>query len=143
MKGIKPLASDHGTAQSMRANRRTDTKPEVLVRKALHAQGLRFRKDLVVRVGTKQVRPDIVFTRRKVAVFLDGCWWHDCPVHGQRPLRNRDFWNKKFEDNRLRDEFSNRALLEGGWLVVRAWEHEDVTDVVTKVVAALELSRLR
>jgi DNA mismatch endonuclease, patch repair protein len=108
------------------ANRRRDTAAELRLRSELHARGLRFRKDLLVRAGTVGVHPDIVFTRAKVAVFLDGCFWHACPEHGTMPKRNVGYWQPKLAANTERDQRVNEALTAAGWLVLRVWEHEDL-----------------
>ncbi|WFS16361.1 very short patch repair endonuclease [Rhodococcus aetherivorans] len=121
----------------MRANRRVDSKPEVRLRKALHGRGLRFRKDYRMDLGGIRVRPDIVFTRRKVAVFVDGCFWHVCPVHGRQPTRNEWYWTPKLRRNVERDRVADEALTNAGWAVVRIWEHEDPDAAVETVVAAL------
>jgi len=107
------------------ANRRRDTAAELRLRSELHARGLRFRKDLLLRVGTVRVHPDIVFTRAKVAVFLDGCFWHACPEHGTVPKSNVTYWAPKLAANIERDQRVNEALTMDGWLVRRVWEHED------------------
>lgn len=107
------------------ANRRTDTSGEVSLRAALHARGLRFRKDLLVRAGGLRVHPDVVFTRARVALFLDGCFWHSCPDHGTVPRRNREYWQPKLQANVDRDARVTAALEADGWLVRRVWEHED------------------
>lgn len=127
----------------MRRNPRRDTAPEIALRSALHAQGLRFRKDLPVRLVGRVVRPDIVFTRARVAVFVDGCFWHRCPLHGNMPRANGDYWRPKLERNVARDRIVDRALAEEGWTVVRAWEHEPVEEASVRVVGALEGSRAR
>jgi DNA mismatch endonuclease, patch repair protein len=124
-----------------KANRRTGTKPEVRLRSRLHRHGLRFRKDRVVRLGDVRVRPDIVFSRWRVAVFVDGCFWHGCPEHQHVPRRNRDYWVPKLEANVDRDRRVDGALTQGGWEVVRIWEHEDVEVAAERVVAALDLRR--
>jgi DNA mismatch endonuclease, patch repair protein len=110
----------------MRANRRRDTGPELRIRKLLHSHGLRFRVDLPLRVGDgRPVRPDIVFTRAHLAVFIDGCFWHGCPKHGQRPsVQNGHYWTPKIAGNVARDERHTQALVEAGWTVLRFWEHE-------------------
>lgn len=112
---------------TMRANRRKDTRPEMLLRSALHAMGLRFRVDYPLRPssGGRPIRPDVVFPRRRVAVFVDGCFWHACPVHGSRPASNRDYWDAKLDANRERDARSTAALAADGWTVLRFWEHDD------------------
>lgn len=115
------------------ANRRRDTAAELRLRSELHASGLRFRKDLLLRVGTVRVHPDIVFTRAKVAVFLDGCFWHACPEHGTVPKSNVTYWAPKLTANTERDQRVNEALTMDGWLVRRVWEHEDLTLVAAEI----------
>lgn len=109
----------------MRANRRRDTSTERAIRSALHAAGLRYRVDAPIHVeGARPVRPDVVFTKKRVAVFIDGCFWHGCPEHGTNPATNSAYWTTKLAENRERDA-RHQALLEGaGWTVVRLWEHE-------------------
>ena len=118
-------ASTPGSRKSMLGNVRKDTKPEVALRSALHAQGLRFRKDYRVDLDGTRFRPDIVFTRAKVAVFVDGCFWHRCPIHGTSPRRNADYWTPKLDRNVERDRTQDAALAAHGWVGVRIWEHED------------------
>lgn len=119
----------------MRANPRRDTNPEVALRSELHRRGLRFRKDLPVRAGDRLVRPDVVFTRARLAVFLDGCFWHVCPLHGTQPRWNSDYWRTKLDRNVARDKAVNDALAQAGWRVMRAWEHEPINDVAERVQA--------
>ena len=88
-----PRPLDEHVSKRMRANRRRDTRPEIRLRSEVHTLGLRFRKDYPIRAGQRLVRPDIVFARQRLAVFLDGCYWHVCPVHGTRPTRNREYWD--------------------------------------------------
>lgn len=116
----------------MAAIRRVDTKPELALRSALHARGLRYRKDLRLDLSVR-VRPDIVFTRARVAVFVDGCFWHACPDHATRPASNAGFWTTKLARNVQRDREQDAALTDAGWTVVRAWEHEDPLRVADKV----------
>jgi DNA mismatch endonuclease (patch repair protein) len=114
--------------------RGSDTKPELLLRKTLWAMGLRYR----VR-STIPGRPDILFPRWRVAVFVDGCQWHCCPFHWVRPKSNSEFWDRKFERNRRRDKLVNRLLKKEGWRVFRFWEHEverDVAAIASKIVKA-------
>ncbi|WP_228787810.1 very short patch repair endonuclease [Nocardia terpenica] len=122
----------------MQANRRTDTKPEVALRRALHRLGYRYRKDLRLEIGSMKVRPDVVFTARKVAVFVDGCFWHVCPVHGRQPTTNEWYWAPKLRRNIERDRAADAALADAGWKVVRIWEHEPVETAVGAVVHVLE-----
>jgi DNA mismatch endonuclease (patch repair protein) len=127
----------------MRRNGRRDTKPEVALRAELHARGERFRKDLPVRAAERVVRPDVVFTRARVAVFVDGCFWHCCPIHGNQPKKNTSYWGPKLERNLARDSAVNEALSQSGWLVVRGWEHERPDVIADRVVAALDWARRR
>src|SRR4051812_3202416 len=101
----------------MRANRSRDTNPEVSVRRGLHARGLRYRVHLKPVPGLR-CEADVVFARERVAVFVDGCWWHGCPEHWAPPKANRDWWSSKIDLNVSRDRRNDRALAEAGWLVV-------------------------
>ena len=121
----------------MRANRRSDTKPELALRRALHKQGYRYRKDFRIDLSGARVRPDIAFTARRVAVFVDGCFWHCCPEHGTRPAANTWYWEPKLARNVERDRAADAALAAAGWSVVRIWEHESLDGAVGAVVAAL------
>jgi DNA mismatch endonuclease, patch repair protein len=121
----------------MRANRRTDTKPELALRRALHKQGYRYRKDYRLDLTGARVRPDIAFTARRVAVFVDGCFWHCCPQHGSQPANNTWYWEPKLARNVARDRAADAALGAAGWSVVRIWEHESLEAAVAAVVAAL------
>jgi DNA mismatch endonuclease (patch repair protein) len=93
-------------SRNMAAVKRSNTKPEIALRHALHAAGFRYRKDYPLRLGRKLVRPDIAFTRSRVAVFVDGCFWHSCPRHGEVPATNVGFWAAKLEANADRDRRS-------------------------------------
>lgn len=119
----------------MRANRRRDTEPERRVRKLLHAHGLRFRVDLSIRAGHgRPIRPDIVFPRARLAVFIDGCFWHGCPEHGRRPeVKNGHYWGPKITGNAERDQRQTQALAEAGWTVIRFWEHEPPHGVAAQI----------
>ena len=107
----------------MRANRGRDTGPELAVRRALHARGLRYRVDHPLPFDRRR-RADIAFTRARVAVFIDGCFWHGCPEHGATPRTNTEFWRAKIERNRARDRDTTERLEAMGWIVLRFWEHE-------------------
>ena len=118
----------------MRGNRRADTKPEVALRSLLHGQGYRYRTDHPIRMGDGVIRPDIVFTRYRVAVFVDGCFWHVCPEHGRIPGgKNAAYWEAKLIGNRSRDKAHTQVLLATGWRVVRIWEHESLGEAADKV----------
>ena len=122
----------------MQANRRSNTKPEVVLHSELHKLGYRYRKDLPLKVNDVRVRPDIVFTARKVAIFVDGCFWHVCPVHGRQPTTNEWYWTPKLRRNMERDERANEALRTAGWQVIRIWEHVPLGEAVDEVQAALK-----
>ena len=132
-----PKPSTSAVSAVMKGNRSRDTRPEVLLRSALHRRGLRFRKDYVVRTGSGRFRADVVFTRGRVAVFVDGCFWHGCPDHGRTPRSNVDYWQAKLSRNAARDRTTGAVLNEAGWTVVRIWEHERVADAVNSVEQAL------
>ena len=99
--------------------RSKDTKPEIALRRKLFAKGLRFRTRLKL-----PGRPDIVFTRARLAIFVDGCFWHGCPQHGTIPKSNSDYWTTKIRGNQARDIEVKAALEAEGWRVIRYWDHE-------------------
>jgi len=107
----------------MQRQRRTGTAPELALRRELWSRGLRYRVDFPV-VGRRR-RVDVAFTRAKVAVFVDGCFWHGCPEHGTMPKNNREWWQAKLEANARRDLDTDDALAKAGWMAVRIWEHEE------------------
>ncbi|MEU7691411.1 very short patch repair endonuclease [Microbispora hainanensis] len=127
-------ASSDGTRKSMQANRGRDTKPELALRRAVHALGLRYRVSVRPLPGIRRTA-DIVFTRAKVAVFMDGCFWHGCPEHHTKSATNAEYWAEKVRRNRERDAETDRLLTEAGWSVIRIWEHEDPA-ASAKVIAA-------
>ena len=129
--------SSHEASLRMTRVRQKGTRCEVELRRALHARGLRYR--LQVPLLTKPLRvADIVFTRRKLAIFVDGCFWHGCPEHGTSPKSNADFWRDKIETNKRRDLDTTRRLTEAGWRVIRVWEHEDAEEAADRIMKALE-----
>lgn len=107
----------------------------------MHARGLRFRKDFRVDVPGCRVRPDIVFTRKRIAVFIDGCFWHCCPEHGRAPTSNEWYWSPKLARNRERDHEVVAHLQEAGWVVRRYWEHEDIGTIASEVEALVRGSQ--
>lgn len=134
-----PQPRDQAATRVGKGNRRADTKPEVALRSNLQRRGLRFRKDFPIDTGQRKVRPDIVFTRARVAVFVDGCFWHCCPEHQVVPRSNRDYWVPKLRRNVERDRESDALLHSCGWRVVRVWEHEGIeaaADQITAIVAS-------
>lgn len=126
-----------GRSKNMQGNRRADTKPELALRSALHALGYRYRKDFRIDLPLRRVRPDIAFTKRKVAVFVDGCFWHACPEHGSQPKNNEWYWSPKLRKNVERDRAADEALSAAGWTVVRLWEHVPLSAAVAAVAEAV------
>lgn len=116
---------------------RRDTKPEIELRSALHRRGLRFRVQLKV-PGNRRRTIDIAFTRARLAVYVDGCFWHGCPDHHLLPRANSEWWQWKVELNRRRDQDTNDALAAAGWRVLRIWEHVDPEPAAELVLAAYE-----
>lgn len=130
---LDSFASSPGVRSRMQLQKTRDTKPELAVRRVLHAMGLRYRVDKAPLPGLRR-RADLVFGPSRVAVFIDGCFWHGCPDHGnRRPAANTWYWPKKIQRNKDRDADTDRLLLEQGWAVVRAWEHEQVEEVAARV----------
>lgn len=134
---LAPAPSSSAASAVGRGNRRTGTKPEVAVRNALHSRGLRYRVDHPIVVGQLTVRPDIVFARRHLAIFIDGCFWHACPFHGTQPRQNSDYWSEKLARNVMRDRVVNETLARAGWVVARFWEHEPVEGVVEAIACSI------
>jgi DNA mismatch endonuclease, patch repair protein len=120
----------------MQATRRRDTAPELALRRELHRRGLRYRVDAPPIHGLRR-RADILFTRRRLAVFVDGCFFHGCPQHATQPKINFDFWRAKIERNQARDADTNLRLEQAGWSVLRVWEHEPTSAAADQVIAAL------
>lgn len=125
-------ARTEGTRNSMLSNRRRDTLPELAVRQRIHTAGLRYRVDFDPLGGRR--RADIVFTRKRIAVFIDGCYWHRCPEHATSPKTNSDYWLPKLARNAERDRETDTLLGEVGWTVLRFWEHESLDDVARRIV---------
>jgi DNA mismatch endonuclease, patch repair protein len=126
-----------GRSRNMAAIRRRDTKPEIELRSALHRLGYRFRKDFPIRIDGRLIRPDIAFTKRRIAVFVDGCFWHCCPEHGRQPSVNDGYWSPKLQGNADRDRRQTLALTGAGWRVLRYWEHEQLCDVIAAITASV------
>lgn len=127
-----PAPSSPGARATMRANRRRDTGPELALRRELHRRGMRYRVDLAPVTGLR-CRPDVVFTRTRVAVFVDGCFWHSCPLHATSPKANGRWWQDKLEANVRRDRRNDDELRAAGWTVLRVWEHEDVGQAADRI----------
>ncbi len=138
----KSWASSPAVRAVMQANKGRDTRPELAVRSAVHAEGMRYR------VGVRpipQVRrtADLVFPKAKVAVFVDGCFWHGCPQHHRPAKRNAEFWLTKIQGNIDRDSDTDRRLKNAGWRVVRVWEHEDPMEAAVAIKAVVRASSPR
>lgn len=133
----KPEPLNDHIRRRMQQQRRRDTKLEVGIRKELHRLGFRFRVDYRPEKSLR-CRGDIVFTRRKVIVFVDGCFWHGCPIHATMPVNNAEWWRKKLAGNVERDKRNTAALEELGWNVLRVWEHETVESATQCVLRALD-----
>lgn len=136
MVSYRPPASSTSASARMRRARRRDTQPELAVRREAHRRGLRYRVDLPL-PGLRRRRADLTFIRRGVAVFVDGCFWHSCPVHATRPAANGQWWEAKLRRNRERDHDTDAYLHELGWTVLRFWEHEDPVAVVDEIERAV------
>lgn len=122
MNNAHPPRPDARVSQRFSAQKTVDTRPEILLRKALHAHGLRFRIQVPV-PGLPRRRIDVALTRVKLAVFVDGCFWHGCPDHSVTPKTNTEWWLNKLARNRDRDRETNEHLARVGWTVLRLWEH--------------------
>lgn len=125
----------------MRATRRYDTSPELALRWELHRRGLRYRVEMPLLDRRRRV--DIVFTRARVAVFVDGCFWHSCPVHGTAPAANAAWWHEKLSGNVERDRRADSDLRTAGYEVVRVWEHEDPAEAAAKIAALVRDRRAK
>lgn len=123
-------------SERMRNIGQRDTDCELRLRSLLHAKGLRFR--VHYSLAGVRTKPDIAFTQAKVAVFIDGCFWHGCPTHGTMAKTNTEFWSAKIAANRDRDIRSTRSLTDLGWRVVRLWSHEPLPVMERRVREALE-----
>ncbi|MGH3441235.1 MAG: very short patch repair endonuclease [Nitriliruptorales bacterium] len=129
-------ASSAVARATMQANRSRDTKPEMAVRRELHRRGLRYRVHVRPVPDLPRVA-DVVFGRAKVAVFVDGCYWHGCPQHGSIPKANRTYWTQKIARNQERDRRTDAVLRKAGWEAIRVWEHEEPHRTADLVEAAV------
>jgi DNA mismatch endonuclease (patch repair protein) len=132
-----PFASTPAVRRRMAAQRSEDTAPELAVRRALHSMGLRYRVHVQPLKGLRR-KADIVFTRARVAVFVDGCFWHGCPEHGRRRHEvNSWYWPEKIVRNQRRDADTDARLKKAGWTVIRVWEHEPHVTAAHRVAAVV------
>ena len=132
----RPIPSSPGVSERMSRARRRDTAPEMLVRREAHRRGLRYRVDAPL-PGMPRRRADLLFPGRRIAVFVDGCFWHSCPQHVSIPRANRAWWLAKLERNTERDRETDAHLRSSGWQALRFWEHEDpgaIVDIIERAV---------
>jgi DNA mismatch endonuclease (patch repair protein) len=129
---VHPLPLTAAVSRQMSRMPRRDTQPELALRRELHRRGLRYR----VAPSGLPGRPDIVFGRAKVAVFVDGCFWHRCPEHAVAPKNNAAWWSQKLDRNVQRDREKDVALVDLGWTVLHIWEHESPVGSADRVEAA-------
>lgn len=135
-------ASSPAVRRSMLGNKSRDTKPELVVRKYLHAAGFRYR------VHARPIkdwnrRADLVFPRAKIAIFVNGCYWHGCPKHYKEPKTNTAYWAKKIGRNVERDTETLKRLTNQGWMVISIWEHEDLIKRAQKIGVRIQKRRER
>jgi DNA mismatch endonuclease (patch repair protein) len=131
-----PQPRDPATAHRLSQVRQRDTALEKAIRSELHRRGMRFRVQARIIPGLRRTA-DIVFRSARVAVFVDGCFWHCCPVHATYPKSNADWWRMKLEANVARDRDTDQRLRKLGWLSVRIWEHENVERAVDRVATVV------
>lgn len=125
-----PIPKDAATSARLSKQRTTGTKPEELFQEALQRRGYRVDRNVADLPG----RPDLVLPRRRIAIFVHGCFWHGCPKHGSIPRNNREWWQRKLEANKARDRRKARQLRRLGWRVLIVWEHTKAEDLITRVI---------
>ena len=125
----------------MKSQRRKDTRCELALRSELHRRGFRFRVDQ--RLLESRRKGDLVFGAAKVVVFVDGCFWHCCPIHATWPKANAEWWRDKLHANVERDRNTDKVLRASGWRVFRVWEHEDASRAADRVARSLREQRVR
>lgn len=135
--GSRPAASSELVRSRMSRQRRRDTQPELLVRRILHARGVRYRVDGNPESDLR-CKADILWRQVRMAVFIDGCFWHGCPEHATRPKANEQWWADKLNGNIRRDRRMDAELTARGWKVLRFWEHEDPVGVADAICAQLD-----
>lgn len=136
-RGEHPAATTKAVRERMQAQRRRDTSCEMEVRSAAHRLGLRYRLD-VRPIPDLRRRADLVFRSVRLAVFIDGCFWHGCQHHGSTPKANAEWWKRKIDANRRRDRDTDARLQREGWHVIRVWEHEDAQSAAERIAKAVK-----
>lgn len=133
-----PDRPDYPRSAVMSRVRGANTAPERVLRAALHARGVRFRLDQPITLGEgRPIKADVVFKGRRIAVFVDGCFWHGCPTHCRMPSSNQDYWDAKIARNVARDRATDARLRESGWHVIRVWEHADLDAAAGDIAATV------
>ena len=135
-----PTPSSELASRRMRNTPTRNTPAELALRSLLHSSGLRYRVDLRPLKDLRR-KADIVFTRQRVAVFVDGCFWHSCPQHGSSPKANAEWWRDKLGGNVARDRDTDHRLKEAGWRVIRVWEHEDMMKAAAQIAMEIRTKR--
>jgi DNA mismatch endonuclease (patch repair protein) len=135
-------SSSPEASRRMAKARQKSTGAEVAVRRGLYRRGLRYRVDFEVLKKPRRFA-DIAFPSRRIAVFVDGCFWHGCPEHATRPKQNAEFWRQKIEANRLRDADTNSRLFNSGWTVLRFWEHQSPIDAAETIAQTVTKAKAR
>ncbi len=135
-------ASSDAVRKSMLGNRSRDTLPELRLRRELHRRGLRYRVNARPVPGLRRTA-DVLFTRARVAVMVDGCYWHGCPEHRRPPATNQGYWAGKVEGNVARDRDTDARLTAAGWSVLRLWEHVPASEAADAVEALVRAARER
>lgn len=136
-----PRPTSEQARRTMVANRRRDTAIEVAVRRRLHKAGLRYRVDYAPDSVQRRRRADIVFPKLKIAVYIDGCFWHGCPEHYTPPRSNTEYWHPKIARNRARDAETIDSLRELGWTALRYWEHEGAATIADAIAGEVQRQR--
>lgn len=140
MSRVQPSSSE--TSRRLAKVRQKGTDAEIALRRELYRRGLRYRVDYGVLKKPRRVA-DVAFPSLKIAIFVDGCFWHGCPEHATWPKQNAEFWRQKIEANRLRDTDTNSRLLDVGWTVLRFWEHESPIEATETVVQTVAMARAK
>lgn len=133
-----PEASSPQALRRMQRQRRNGTAPEMAIRRLVHGRGLRYRVDAPLPITGVRRRADLLFSRARLAVFVDGCYWHSCPDHGSRPKANAGWWASKLAANVQRDRDTDRRLQEAGWRVMRIWEHENPAEAAGHIISQVQ-----